>query len=148
MDANQLLALLGRRADDAAVEEVFVALRTRRRPELDPEDRDSIDDWVLVRKKGVELGFTDEAYFHVGEKWQRRRQGTGLLLHQVYFYNKHDDIADFAGSLPFGLTWSDTRKDVRRKLGKYNSTRRSYRTDTWELPEFRMIVSKSAVIPP
>src|SRR3972149_4368906 len=123
MNAEQLIALLGNHADDTAVESAFVELRTQRRPELDPEDRDSMRDWVLIRRKGVELGFVDEVFYQAGEARRRRRKGVPLILSQVYFYTARDDIANFSGDLPLGLKWSDNRDQVRRKLVQYESTR-------------------------
>jgi hypothetical protein len=138
VDADQFLALLGRRADDPAFEAAFAALHTRRRPELDPEDRDALRDWVVVRKHGLELGFVDEIFFLAGEKWRRRRKGVPLILDQVYFYTAFDDISTFAGRLPFNLQWSNTRVQTRQKLLPYEKTRRSYRKDTWDVPGYRM----------
>jgi hypothetical protein len=138
MDSDQLLALLGRRADDPSVETVFGSLGTRRRPELDPLDRDSLRDWVLVRRQGVELGFADEVYLQAEEKWRRRRPGVPLILVQVYFYTRFDDIEDFTGRLPLDLKWSDTRDQARRKLLQFEKARRSYLKDTWDIPGYRM----------
>jgi hypothetical protein len=133
--------MLQRHADDPSIEAAFVELGTRRRPELEPTDRDVLMDWVLVRKQGVELGFVDDIFFRAGERWKRRRKGVPLLLFQIYFYTQRDDIADFSGKLPFAIEWSDNRDRVRRKLSNYESTRRSYLTDTWEMPGFRMVVA-------
>lgn len=140
MNADQLLLLVGHYADDPAIKEVFKVLRTRRRPELDPNDRDVMRDWVLIRRNGVELGFIDEVFFQAGPKKMRRRKGSRLLLCQIYFYNQRDDITRFKGALPLGLDWSDDSKQARSKLSRYESTRRSYLKDTWDLPAYRMTV--------
>ena len=63
VDANRLLSLFGRRSDDPDVESTLVELRTRRRPELDPQDRECWTTGKLVRRRGVELGFVDRAFF-------------------------------------------------------------------------------------
>jgi hypothetical protein len=141
VDADQLVPLLGHRSDEPEVEAAFVELRTRRRPELDPEDPDALRDWVLVRRQGVELGFIDEAYFNADKEWRRRRNLSSLILYQVYFYTAYKDVAQFTGKLPFGLEWSDDRKEVRRKLHDRKQFLRSYRRDAWELPQFWMTVS-------
>lgn len=140
MDADQLLALLGRSADDPSVESAFVELQTRRRPELDPEDRDAFYDWVLVRREGVEMGFVDEVYFQAGEKWKRRRKNVPLILRQLYFYTQRDDVADFTGRLPFGLEWSDDRNIVRHKLSAVESTGRLYLKDVWHVGAYQMTI--------
>src|ERR1700704_7071781 len=105
MDATQLIALLGHTADDPVVESAFVALRTLRRPALDPRDRDAFYDWVLVRRQGVELGFVDKVFYEAGPKTNRRRKGIPLVLCQIYFYTKREDISDYQGTLPQGLKW-------------------------------------------
>jgi len=140
MDADRFLALLGRHAADPIVEKVFVELGTRRRPELDPEDRDALRDWILVRREGVEIGVVDEAFHEAAPPSRRRRKGVPLIVSQIYFYTARDDISDFKGKLPFGLTWRDSRAEARRKLAEHDDRRRSYTTDTWDVPGFRMTV--------
>jgi hypothetical protein len=140
MNAEDLIALLGLNADDPVVEAVFLKARTRRRPQLDSENPDDVFTWVLVRRQGVELGFVDEVYFKAGEPWKRRRKGVPLILWQVYFYAQRDDVAEDKGKLPFGIEWSDNRDQVRHKLAQFESTRRSYIRDAWDLPAFRMTV--------
>ena len=140
MDAVELLALIGHRADEPSIPAVLAALGTRRRPELDLEDRDALVDWVLVRRKGIEFGFADEACFRAEPKWKRRRKPGALILHQIYFYTKREDIADFTGALPFELRWNDNRTTVRRKLAAFQDTARFYRKDVWDVPNFRIVV--------
>ena len=139
MDANDLLARLGRRADDESVEQVFVELRTRRRPRLASEEDNEFRSWVLIRRRGIELGFMDEAYLRASERPKGSRGRRPLVLYQVYFYTRRDDISDFSGRLPFNLQWMDSREVVRRKLA-HESTRRSYLKDAWDLTGYRMIV--------
>jgi hypothetical protein len=141
VDADPIIALLGRPADDPAVTAAFLALKTRRRPALDPEDRDALRDWVLVRRQGVELGFVDAVWFRAGEPQHRRRAGVPILLNQVYFYRDRDDITAFAGRLPFGLAWSDSRDLARQRMQPWEATRRSYRTDCWDAPQCRLVVA-------
>lgn len=141
MDADQLIELLGRHANDRLVESAFNTLHTRRRPELDPLDRDALRDWVLVRRAGVELGFVDAVYFQAGDPLQRRRPGVPLILNQLYFYRDRDDIQPFQGRLPFALDWSDNRDQVRQKMQPWESSLRAYLTDVWDTPECRIVVA-------
>jgi hypothetical protein len=136
VDADRLLGLMGLHNDDSAIERAFVDLRTRRRPELDPDDRDAFYDWICVRKEGVELGFVDETFHRARERWRRRRKGAKLVLFQVYFYTQRDDILTFPGRLPFGLSWADTRDKVRQRLAAHEGARRSYVRDTWTLDNY------------
>jgi hypothetical protein len=141
MDADQLIPLLGRRADDPAIESAFRTLRTLRRPELDPEDRDAMRDWVLIRRAGIELGFIDSVYFKAGDPLKRRRPGVPILLNQIYLYRDRDDISEFVGRLPYGLQWSDDRAQARARLQAWEATRRSYLTDVWDTPECRLVLA-------
>lgn len=141
MDADRLLAVLGRLDNDSSVEAIFRELRTQRRPELSSDSRDTLLDWVPVRRQGVELGFVDEAYFEATDRWKRRRPDSRLVLFQVYFYFHREEFEPFAGDLPFGLNWADGPKEVRRKLQKIESLRRSHVRDAWHLPEFWITVT-------
>jgi hypothetical protein len=141
LDAAAFLRLLARRSNDPDVEAALVELRTRRRPELDPTNREAFHDWVVVRRRGIEFGFADEAYFYAQEIWQRRRDPAALILFQLYFYDQFEDVSRFDGELPFGLTWDDNRHDVQRKLKEHDQALRSYLRDSWELPEFWMTVT-------
>lgn len=140
MDADALLGLLGRTADDSAVEAALQELRTRRRPQLDPTDRDAVMDWVLVRRQGVEFGFVDDVFYHAGPKSHRRRPGVPLRLWQLYFYTQREDVSDFKGQLPFHLAWSDTRENARLKMKPLQHTLRPYAKDVWDAPEFRVVL--------
>lgn len=140
MDADAILTLLGRPSHDAAIENIFTELPTRRRPWLDPEAENEFRDWVLIRRRGIELGFIDEAYLLARDGGHRARKKASLVLFQVYFYTQRDDIASFAGNLPFSLRWNDSQDVVRRKLAPYDSRRRSYLKDVWDLPDYRLIV--------
>jgi hypothetical protein len=130
-------------AADKSVEDLLVSLNTLARPSLpDDEDEDSgsaYHDWVLVRRKGIELGFTDSNYHTAATPalWGHGK----LLLTQVYFYSGFDDIKAYTGELPFGLKFSDNKETVRAKLAAFEAARRSYRTDTWDVDGYRLNVA-------
>lgn len=136
MNARQITSKFGRSAEDDQVEELFSQLGTLKRPSLPEDDKYVYHDWVLVRRKGVELGFTDSAYQSAAP---RSRWGHGeLILTQAYFYTGFDDIQPFTGELPYGLLFSDNRETVRRKLTKFDATRHSHVTDTWDVEGYRL----------
>jgi hypothetical protein len=141
MNANKILQLLNLSATDKSVEDLFVSLNTLSRPSL-PDDEDSgssYHDWVLARRKGVELGFADSNY-HTAAAPTTWGYGK-LLLTQVYFYSGFDDIDAYTGELPFGLEFTDNRNTVRAKLAALEATRHSYRTDTWDVDSYRLSVT-------
>jgi hypothetical protein len=133
--------LFGLRADSARMQEVFGYFNTLRRPEL--ADRYSYHDWVLVRRAGVELGFTEENY-HKGELPQLWGKGA-LLFTQVYFYAGFDDVAPYAQALPFGVRWDDAREQVRTRLAELAASLHSSDvSDTWDAPGYRITVHYAA----
>ncbi len=135
-----MLSALRLAPEDPTIVELLNALNTPNRPQLsdDPAEEGGFCDWVLVRRKGVELGFADSAWFNAEP---RMRWGTGdLILTQVYFYTAFDDVQTFEGELPFGLNWGDDREKARQKLSAFESARHSGITDTWDTDLCRITV--------
>jgi len=139
LNSDELIHWFGRTVDELQDAGVFEKLNTFNRPSLsDSDDGGSpYHDWVLVRRKGIELGFTEAAYQSgVGSS---RGWGHGeLLFTQAYFYSRLQDIEAYTGSLPFGLAWSDDRQQVRKKLVDFDSSRHSGGTDAWDVPGYRL----------
>lgn len=139
MSLQKIDSLFGLPASNEDVELLFLALETLHRPERSDEDRFAYHDWVLVRRQGIELGFADSEYQSASP---RHRWGHGeLLLTQAYFYAGFDDIQPYRGDLPFGLEFSDSREAARGKLSAFESTRHSYRNDTWDVEGYRLSVT-------
>jgi hypothetical protein len=136
VDAYDIISLFGKTVDSPEVEALFLDLETMNRPQPDYENEDYFD-WVMVRRQGVELGFSGVLY-HEGTSenfWGERDE---LALYQAYFYTAFDDVKTFQGELPFGLKFSDSREIARQKLSAYESSRHSYITDTWDANGFRL----------
>ena len=140
MDSEEFVKLLALEADDADIEACFNALNTLTRPSLDEDEPEQHFDWVLVRRKGVELGFVDAAYF--AGKIKALWRSDGLILNQITYYSDtRESVNAYAGELPFGLTLSDNRESVCAKLAQHESVRRSYITDRWDIEHYRLIIS-------
>lgn len=145
MHQNQITQLLGREAADPVVDRMLDIYNISRRPEVEL-DEDAVDgqvvnqqDWLLNRHLGIEFGFEDKATFLAAHPDEI---ATGpMLLTQIYFYGSHDGVEPYRESLPFGLLLSDSRAVVRAKLSRWESTRRSFVRDTWEVPDWRLTVS-------
>lgn len=137
--AFTVLVLFGKSAGSTEVDALLSDLGTFNRPSL-PEDEEYVyHDWVLVRRKGVELGFVDSEYQKAAP---RHRWGKGeLLLTQAYFYSAFNDIQPYTGELPHGLTFADSPAIARQKLSAFESTRHSYRNDTWDVDNYRLSVT-------
>jgi hypothetical protein len=130
------LACLGRAANDDACETLFNALQTLHRPALADDDPPRYHDWIRIRRKGMELGFTDQEYQAAAA---RHRWGLGpLILTQVYFYSAHDELRPYRGALPYGLSFDDDRNRARAKLHSFGTTRHSHLTDTWDVEGYRL----------
>jgi len=131
--------LFGLPALSPEIEQLFLSLNTLNRPSI-PEDEEFVyHDWVLVRRKGLELGFADSEYHSAAP---RHRWGLGeLLLTQAYFYSGFNDIQSFTGELPYGLDFNDCSDVARQKLAVFESTRHSYRNDTWDVDGYRLSVT-------
>lgn len=147
MQASQLLPLLGRPSTDPAVDRALDQFKIRARPEVETDDEDPEDplletqDWVKNRKAGIEFGFEEEDSF-LGKPTKANVQPAyTMLLTQLYFYGEHPEVKPFVDRLPLNLLLSDDRATVRSKLAQYEHTRRSYKRDTWELPDYQLIVS-------
>ena len=130
---------LGASVDSPEVLDCFEKLETLRRPQIEEEDSYQYYDWVLVKKKGIELGFVDGPYFR-GEILSSQRE-ENFILNQVTFYNKREEINPFEGVMPFGILFSDSRDSVRRKIKLPVSDFRSYLTDCWDFDGKRLVVA-------
>lgn len=138
ISSQAIIREFGSPARAPGVEAIYEALGTYRRPARSTSAQ-SFHDWVLVRRKGTELGFADSEYQSGAD---RRRWGEGeLLLTQAYFYAGFDDIRPFTGELPFGLKFADDRHVARSKLAAYEATRHSYRSDTWDADGYRLTLA-------
>lgn len=139
MNASDILSSLGLPLSSTSVDKLFSSFNTLNRPAL-PDDKEYVyHDWVLVRRKGVELGFADSEYQSTADRF---RWGHGeLLLTQAYFYSGFDDIQPFTGELPYGLTFADSREIARAKLAAFEATRHSYINDTWDVDGYRLSVT-------
>lgn len=139
---DALLGLLGLAATSVRVQASLAQLARGMQPELDPDDEDSLVDWVMVNEIGLEYGFEDEAYVLALDA-DERRHGR-LLLTQLYFYGDTPETMPYPYALPFGLDFDDDRATVRSKLAAHESSRRSYVRDAWRLPDFDITVAYHA----
>ena len=136
---DDLLSLIGLPAHADMVQASLNTLAHRMQPELDPDDDDSLVDWVTVNELGLEYGFEDEAYLYALDP-ALRRVGP-LVLSQLYFYGETPNTMPFPFPLPFGLKFADDRNAVRHKLAPYEATRRSYIRDAWMARGFWITVA-------
>jgi len=132
LKASDFLSLLGAAVSDESINALWPVLDTLRRPAL-PDDNERFHDWVLVRRKGIELGFSDAEYHEAADGF---RWGTGeLIFTQIYFYAGMEEVEPFRGELPYGLSFSDSRIMVREKMAAFEASRHSHVSDTWDVDD-------------
>lgn len=133
---------LGRVSDDPEILSLLAHLKISRRPSVDFDEVSrevlTTQDWLSNRNLGIEFGFWDEADF-LGHHPDEIAQGP-MLLATVRFFGLQQHAASFPGRLPVGLDFDDGRERVRQKLAAWDARRRSYRRDTWDLPDFSIVV--------
>ena len=139
INSDELIKLIGLCSNDVHVQESLSLLARGMQPELDPEDEETLVDWVTVNELGLEYGFEDEAYVRALDP-DKRLKGP-LLLSQLYFYGDTPTTKPFPYPLPFGLSFDDKAASVRRKLAEYETSRRSYIRDAWRLPKFNLTIA-------
>ncbi len=137
-NGDKLIELLGLYANDKRVQDSLMKLARGKQPELDPEDEDSLVDWVTVNELGLEFGFEDEAYVYALDP-ENRRSGP-LVLSQLYFYGDTPATQPFPFDLPFGLSFKDTAHTVRQKFSQFEDLRRSYQRDAWPLCDYNVTI--------
>lgn len=132
-----MINFLGKRIDSDEVVGLFTTYNCYKRPEIDPDD-DIYTDWVLLRRYGFELGFSDSFYVD-GEK--RSLWGKGeLVLSQIYFYKADEDINGYSEELPFSIEWSDDFTSLNEKLANALHLRRGVDSDSWVFEEYTLNV--------
>ncbi|MFO1224544.1 MAG: hypothetical protein U1E90_15740 [Burkholderiaceae bacterium] len=101
----------------------------------DPQDL-----WLQDSAAGLEFGFENSARLSVKEAGSP----SVLRLSQVYFYGNHLNTAAYRGDLPFGLSMSDSRTDVRKKLARAGVACRPYKRDAFDLGRCILVVAYAA----
>lgn len=139
ISAQEMLKLLGKPADDPSVKSLLQAFGVNREPELDEDDEEAVTDWLPVRKAGIEFGFMTKGALK-GDIGPSKYAGP-LILHRIIFYFSFEGMESYQGELPHGIVKTDNRSKVAKKLARYESVRRAYIRDVWELPEHRLIVT-------
>jgi len=135
-----LLSELGAHRPAGAFADLCGGLGAPSAPALDEDDPDQHHDWILIRRRGLELGFADAAYFTGKPRDFWRSEG--LILNQLTFYSDtREGVRPYTGELPHGLLMTDSRTSVRAKLSAFEPSRRSYLTDRWDTERYRLIVA-------
>lgn len=149
MSTLLVISLLGKNAIGDEVEQLLVSLETLTRPSIQSDEGDDDEredaphyDWVLVRRKGIELGFVDRAYFEAEAEYNWG-DDENLMLNQLTFFNAEvrDGVQGWREALPYDLDFADTRLTARAKLAAHRSTHRTGTRESWDFDQHRLVVS-------
>ena len=144
MTGDEVIALLGTPAGAPAVTDLLDAWGVRWPPRLDDADPEAVGDavdpyvWRPSSKRGIEFGFTDEAYQQALSEDDRGR-GPLVCTHAI-FYGEHPGVLPFDGEVPFGLALADGREHVQTDLSGRWGPARTHRRDAWDVPDHRIVV--------
>ena len=127
-DLKRLVSLIGKPSDSAEVGAWLQELNAPQ-PKLRSGDTDAS---IPLPGLGLELCFSDEASFY------RRSDlaiGEGALLLTTVFLksSKVPNFLDYAGNLPGGLAFGDTRAEVHSKLGSPKDEHDFLPTEFWSM---------------
>jgi len=107
--SKQLLALIGRNTKSREIQDFLRTLKGKR-------EIDKFDDcyYYTYKEQGIELRFNNDD-----------------TLDTFFFFKKDKNHEEYEGKLPIGLSISDTRSDIERKLGKPPDSGGGEVTECW-----------------
>ncbi len=127
MNARDWLPLLGKTADHSALAAILTKLGARPPKLRHGEDEAFVDLPTL----GVVLVF---------EATPSGKRAMLLTSVQLYAGLPNQDCSKFAGELPEGLRFEDTRDAVRKKLGRPDMQVDASGVDTWSRDDHELII--------
>ncbi|SDY68054.1 hypothetical protein [Herbiconiux ginsengi] len=116
IDPARFEACLGRPVDSPDVERLLADLGLTVLPQLSSEGYARVE----LPDRGVIMSFRPEA-----------ATNSRLKLTGIQFYSAVDGFTAYAGPLPRGLTFTDDRDEVLRKLGAPTRSMPDFHLDNW-----------------
>lgn len=135
-----LLKNIGKSLNSFGVENLLNQMEVRRRPYLDENDIDEgrYNQWLPIKKLGLELGFKSQAIFEQCD--ENKVKNTPLLLTSYIFYADKEGMKPYAYELPYGLKFTDTSVEVQEKMKNEKAHFREYIRDVWDFDTHQLIV--------
>jgi len=135
-----LLKNIGKSLNSFGVENLLNQMEVRRRPYLDENDIDEgrYNQWLPIKKLGLELEFKSQAIFEQCD--EDKVKNTPLLLTSYIFYADRKDMKPYEYELPYGLAFTDTPVDVQEKMQNAKANFREYIRDVWDFGTHILIV--------
>ena len=124
MNVEDFVPYLGKTDDSPEIAKLLAKLGVTRKPKL---KRGELYDHVQLKKDGLVLVFRES----------QDPKTSQIVLMSVQCYSAAEEgFKTFAGKLPHGLDFSDTRPEVLKKVGKPSKVNKTMRTDSWERKGF------------
>lgn len=135
-----LLKNIGKSLNSFGVENLLNQMEVRRRPYLDENDiaEGRYNQWLPIRKLGLELEFKSQAIFEQCD--EDKVKNTPLLLTSYIFYADREDMKSYPYELPYGLEFTDSSVEVQEKMKNEKSRYKEYIRDVWVFDTHRLIV--------
>ena len=129
MNAEDFIPYLGKTDDHADIRQLLTALGIQKIPKIKRGDTDARGE---APSQGIELVFEP-----VNDK-----KSSLLVLNSVQLYGNTQGgtVTPYSGTLPFGLQFSDSRKDARMKAGKPTFADEDMDNDSWDFETHTMVL--------
>jgi len=115
VQAVEWISLLGKSTEDIGIKKLLADLNIKKQPRA---KRDDPCAYVTLKKAGWGMAFEDEDYLLKNDV---EHYGEGkMILTALFFYPEGNTIGygGFTGELMNGVKLSDTRDEIRRKIGE------------------------------
>lgn len=120
MNAEEFIPYIGKTDDSTEVQELLSRLGTTRKPKL---KKGELYDHTKFLKQGFVLVFRES---------EDPKTSQLVLADVQIFSDAEHGFKSFDGELPGGIVFSDTRAEVRKKLGKPTRSKDMLRKDFWD----------------
>jgi len=133
MNAEDFIPYLGKTDDHPDVRQLLSMLGIHKMPKIKRGDTDARGEAPSL---GIELVFepVDDP------------KSSLLALNEVQLYGNTQGgtVKPYTGTLPFGLQFSDSRKDARKKAGKPTFANKDMDNDAWDFESHTMLLDYSS----
>lgn len=138
MDSDALIAILGKKFDDQAVQAVVRELKMKGAPKAKPKEP---DDYLEAKGDGIQLAFTDQDYLE-GRNVPRYGNADMMVTRAtVYVAEGEPGYKTFRGTLPGGGHVTDSFEQMVAKLGpptRVNESAGVVSTRAWKTDRYSM----------
>jgi hypothetical protein len=135
MNGDDFIPLLGRTSDDADVKSLLAAFEIQKQPKLEKGDLTAV---VKNEKRGIEITFRDERFLDV--KSRSYEEGALVLSNVCMYAEGFNNFHGFEGALPHGITFSTSKAQAEKLLGKPSQESKYSPIVRWDLKGYCVFV--------